>query len=351
MPTVHLSPIGNDAPFLDASGNPLSGGLLYTYGAGGSTPTTTYTTQAAGTSNANPIVLNSGGYPAASGSVVSIWLIEGTNYKFALETSAAVPVWTRDNISGINDPTAFSEVGEQWIASGHTPTYISATSFSVTGDQTSTYQAGRRLKTTNTGGTIYSRIKSSSFGAVTTVTVVNDSGSLDSGLSAVSLGILTPINPSTPVAIDTYPIVSGSSDKTKLVRIEADGLTADTTRVVTVPDADGTLLYRDVADQAITGGGIVTSSSLGTISSGTVTPDPGDRPLQHYTNNGAHTLGVSANAGSILLDITNGASAGAITTSGFTKVVGSFTTTNGHKFRCQVSIGNAGSLLSIQAMQ
>jgi hypothetical protein len=108
----------------------------------------------------------------------------------------------------------------------------------------------------------------------------------------------------------------------------------------------------DTADQALTGGVIVTSNDLGTVASGTVTPDPGDRPLQHYTNNGAHTLGVSANAGSILLDITNGASAGAITTSGFTKVAGdSFTTTSGHKFRCVLTIGNGGSLLIVQALQ
>lgn len=108
----------------------------------------------------------------------------------------------------------------------------------------------------------------------------------------------------------------------------------------------------DVEDQALTGGVIVTSKSLGTVSSGTTTPDPGDRPQQHYTNNGAHTLAPSANGGSILLDITNGASAGAITTSGFTKVTGdAFTTTNGHKFRCHISIGNGGSLLAIQALQ
>jgi hypothetical protein len=111
------------------------------------------------------------------------------------------------------------------------------------------------------------------------------------------------------------------------------------------------LVKLGVEDQSCTGGIIVTSKDLGTISSGTVTPDPGERPQQHYTNGGAHTLAPSTNGGSILLDITNNASAGGITTSGWTKVVGSFTTTNGHKFRCHASIGNAGSLLSIQALQ
>lgn len=108
----------------------------------------------------------------------------------------------------------------------------------------------------------------------------------------------------------------------------------------------------NVADQTVTGGANVTSLSLGTIGSGTVTPDPGDRPMQHYTNNGAHTLAPGAVVGYYVLDITNGASAGAITTSGWTKVAGdSFTTTNGNKFRCSCSIGNGGSLLSVQALQ
>lgn len=108
----------------------------------------------------------------------------------------------------------------------------------------------------------------------------------------------------------------------------------------------------DAEDQALTGGARVTSKDLGTVTSGTLTPDPGDRPLQHYTNNGAHTLAPGANAGSYLLDITNGASAGALTASGWTKVVGdAFTTTNGHKFRCAASVANGGSLLIVQALQ
>lgn len=110
----------------------------------------------------------------------------------------------------------------------------------------------------------------------------------------------------------------------------------------------------DTADQTVTGGARVTSLALNSgnaVTSGTLTLDPGDRPLQHYTNGGAHTLAPGSNTGSIILDITNNGSAGAITTSGWTKVVGAFTTTNGHKFRCHASVANGGSLLSIQALQ
>src|SRR3990167_2863822 len=113
-----------------------------------------------------------------------------------------------------------------------------------------------------------------------------------------------------------------------------------------------TVAFLNVEDQAVTGGVRVTVKDLGTISSGTVTPDPGDRPHQKYVNGGAHTLAPGTNQGSYWLDITNDGSAGAITTSGWTKVAGSsFTTTNGHKFACVCHISDLGSLLSVQAMQ
>lgn len=115
------------------------------------------------------------------------------------------------------------------------------------------------------------------------------------------------------------------------------------------------LLDVSTQNQPVTGGAEITSLALNSgnaVTSGTLTLDMGDCPLQHYTNGGAHALAPGSVTGSVVLDITNNGSAGAITTSGFTKVDGdSFTTTNGHKFRCHASVGNAGSLLIVQAMQ
>lgn len=48
--------------------------------------------------------------------------------------------------------------------------------------------------------------------------------------------------------VDTTGIAKGSSDATKIVRLEVDGLTTGTTRVLTVPDANMTLAGRDVAN-------------------------------------------------------------------------------------------------------
>lgn len=94
----------------------------------------------------------------------------------------------------------------------------------------------------------------------------------------------------------------------------------------------------------------------GVVSSGTVTPAFANGAEHKYTNNGAHTLApptvTAGRATSITVEITNGASAGAITTSGFTKKIGDpFTTINGHKFKCFIHVGDAGSLLNVVAMQ
>ena len=131
------------------------------------------------------------------------------SYKFVLTspTDTDPPVAstrTIDNVSGVNDTTVTSD---QWVA-GPTPTFVSTTSFTLVGDQTSTFHVGRRVKTTNSGGTIYSRITVSAFTALTTITVVNDSGVLDSGLSAVSYGLLSATNPSIPVTANSFPLVS-----------------------------------------------------------------------------------------------------------------------------------------------
>lgn len=86
----------------------------------------------------------------------------------------------------------------EWLNYGDTPTFVSTTSFSVPGNQTARYTIGRRVRTSNTGGTIYGTIIGSTFTSVTTVTLTPDTGALDSGLSEVDVGILNPAFPSLP---------------------------------------------------------------------------------------------------------------------------------------------------------
>lgn len=47
--------------------------------------------------------------------------------------------------------------------------------------------------------------------------------------------------------VDTTALVKGSADATKLARLEVDGLTTGVTRVLTVPDADLTLVGASLA--------------------------------------------------------------------------------------------------------
>lgn len=158
---------------------------------------------------------------------------------------------------------------------------------------------------------------------------------------ASTLGISSLTEETVPVASDMFPFYDVSATANRKATI---------TNIIA---AITNLLKSDTEDQTISGGAEVTAKNLGTVSTGTTTIDPADRPIQYYTNNGAHTLAPHGTKyGVVAVDVTNGASAGAITTSGFTKVTGdSFDTTNGHKFTCSVKTGPAGSWLNVQAMQ
>lgn len=91
--------------------------------------------------------------------------------------------------------------GPEWLNYGITPTYVSASQFTVTGNQTAVYSVGRRVKASVTAGTIYGSITASAYTSLTTVTVTWDSGSLDSGLSEVDVGLLNPAFSSFPNGI------------------------------------------------------------------------------------------------------------------------------------------------------
>lgn len=91
---------GAGAQFFDSNGAPLSGGLLYTYAAGTTTPVSTYTSRSGAALNTNPIVLDAAGRTPAE-----IWLDGGVLYKFVLKNSAFVQIGSYDNIPAVNDPT------------------------------------------------------------------------------------------------------------------------------------------------------------------------------------------------------------------------------------------------------
>ena len=103
MTTVSLSIFGGvGAQFFDNSGNPLSGGKIYSYEAGTSTPLPTYTSSTGITAHTNPIILDSAGRVPSGG---EIWN-EIRLYKFVLKTSLEVTLATFDNVGSSFNATA-----------------------------------------------------------------------------------------------------------------------------------------------------------------------------------------------------------------------------------------------------
>jgi len=110
--SVNPSPIGGyAAQFFDNNGVILSGGKIYTYAAGTTTPQATYTSASGVTPHANPIVLDSAGRVPGG----EIWLTDGLVYKFVIETSTAILIGSYDNITGVNSNFVNYTVQEEVI--------------------------------------------------------------------------------------------------------------------------------------------------------------------------------------------------------------------------------------------
>lgn len=139
---VALSSLGGAGwQFFDANGDPLSGGKLYSYAAGTSTPATTYTSNTGLTANANPIILDSAGRVPNE-----IWLTNATSYKFVLASSTDVIIWTKDHIPGIfadqilnatsidYDPPFTGAVTSNYTVADKLSQYASIKDFGAVGD-------------------------------------------------------------------------------------------------------------------------------------------------------------------------------------------------------------------------
>jgi len=92
-----LSPVFCGVPIIDANGNPISGGKIYTYLAGTTTPTTTWKDSGGVAAHTNPIILDSRGYVPDA-----LWLNNLIGYKFTVTDAGDVPVGTPiDNVIGV----------------------------------------------------------------------------------------------------------------------------------------------------------------------------------------------------------------------------------------------------------
>lgn len=161
------------------------------------------------------------------------------------------------------------------------------------------------------------------------------------GILAVE-GVTVPLNSITNTHT-AQDIELGDVSDTTITRVSAGKIAVEGQNVLLTGTTDN-----------ITKGFTVTPNNIGTVSSGTTTPDPANGNYQYYTNNGAHTLAAPSSDCAIDILVTNGASAGAITFSGFT--VGSSTgstynTTNTNKFILSIRRINAVSTYGWYALQ
>lgn len=115
-------------------------------------------------------------------------------------------------------------------------------------------------------------------------------------------------------------------------------------------------LYVNKSGDALTGGFTSANDNDGAKSGGTYTPVVSEGNYKAISNAGAFTLAapaVSADRGTtMLIVVTNNASAGAVTFTGFDAVKGDLlTTTNGHRFLLQIAATDVVKTVSILALQ
>lgn len=178
---------------------------------------------------------------------------------------------------------------------------------------------------------------------------------------ATSPTLVTPtLGVASATSINKVAITAPATGSTLTI---ADGKTLTASNSLTLAGTDSTTMtFPSTSSTVITTGNTatitkgytVTPNNIGTVSSGTTTPDPANGNYQYLTNNGAFTLAAPSSDCAIDILVTNGASAGAITFSGFT--VGSSTgstyaTTNTNKYILSIRRINATSTYSWYALQ
>jgi hypothetical protein len=266
--TVGLSPVaGAGWQFFDANGVPLSGGKLYTYAAGTTTPQTTYTSISGLVSNENPIILNSEGRVSGSNEV---WLTSTVAYKLILKTSADVQLWSADDLSGM------AALGNALpVASGGTGV-TSNTAYAVLCGGTTATNPIQSIANVGTTGQV---LTSNGAGALPTMQAAfvagmiilwsGSSGSIPSGW------LLCDGTSSTPNLRDRFVVGAGSAYAVGATGGSADSVVVSHTHIATVNDPTHThtfkgspgaaAAYGDVGNPSGSSGltGIVEAASTG----------------------------------------------------------------------------------------
>lgn len=137
------------------------------------------------------------------------------------------------------------------------------------------------------------------------------------------------------------------------IAVEGVNVLTTATIGVSVQGYDADTLKADTDDN-LTAGFTATADDDGTKSSGTYTPDPAGGNLKRIVNGGAFTLAAPSASGdyTLIIQVTNNASAGAVSESGFTLTDGdAFTTTDGDDFLLFITKINGFVQMTRKALQ
>ena len=292
---VNLSPVGGvAAQFFDNDGNVLSGGKIYTYSAGTSTPATTYTTSAGSIAHSNPIILDSAGRVPTG----EIWLTDGINYKFVLNNSSNTLIGTFDNISGINSNFISFTNSQQIITATANQTVfnlsityqVGTNSLSVFVDGVNQYGPGAQYAYTETSSTSVTFTNGLHVGALVKFTT-----SQQQGAGAVNASQVT-YNPAGTGAVAT----NVQAKLRQYVSVKDFGAVGDGT-------TDDTTALQNAINAVASGGGVYFPAGVYKITSGlTISTNT----IRLY-GDAAYLNGVTIKAGAASLDMLTVSSYGA----------------------------------------
>lgn len=133
-----------------------------------------------------------------------------------------------------------------------------------------------------------------------------------------------------------------------------DGVTSAIQTQLDGKEAVDAEILRADTDDNLTAGYTATADDDGTQSSGTYTPSPVGGNLKRIVNGGAFTLVAPTYAGdyTMIIQMTNNSTAGAVTISGFNRETGdALTTTDGDDFFLFIVKINGFKSINIQALQ
>ncbi len=250
---VNLSPVGGvAAQFFTNNGVPLTGGKIYTYSAGTTTPATTYTTSQGNVQWTNPIVLNAAGRVPSGG---EIWLTDGLNYKFVLKDANDVTIATYDNISGINSNfIAYTNQQEIQVATAGQTVFnlstmqyqLGTNSLSVFVDGVNQYGPGAQYAYTETDSDTVTFTNGLHVGAVVKFTTSQQQGAGAVDASQVSYN--PPFTASVPTNVEAKLAQTVSVKDFGAV---GDGVVDDTAAIQDAVDAGAGVVYLPIGTYSV----------------------------------------------------------------------------------------------------